>query len=190
MSETYSEPSDHWKLFFEITFSKTSAWKWIKIRFLAYCDFIKAITTFLSLETKSLDAYGQSNVFFSFSKFSVFRGREASRLQEIFGAKGAERPVSRKIFGAVGATGREASRLKVIFGAEGAKRPVSRKFSALRAPRDAKRPVWKGFLAPKASNVPFREKCLATMVPTVPFREIFLAPKTLSVPFRESVLVP
>ena len=60
MFETYSEPSDHWKLFFEITFSKTSAWKWIKIRFLAYYDFTKAITTFLSLETKSLDAYGQS----------------------------------------------------------------------------------------------------------------------------------
>ena len=33
MFETYSEPSDHWKLFFEITFSKTSTWKWIKIRF-------------------------------------------------------------------------------------------------------------------------------------------------------------
>ena len=60
MFETYSEPSDQWKLFFEITFSKTSAWKWIKIRFLAYYDFTKAITTFLSLETKSLDAYGQS----------------------------------------------------------------------------------------------------------------------------------
>ena len=58
MFETYSEPSDHWKLFFEITFSKTSAWKWIKIRFLAYCDFIKAITNFLSLETKSLHTYG------------------------------------------------------------------------------------------------------------------------------------
>ena len=39
MSETYSEPSDHWKLFFEIKFSKTSAWKWIKIRFMAYYDF-------------------------------------------------------------------------------------------------------------------------------------------------------
>ena len=60
MSETYSEPSDHWKLFFEIIFSKTSIRKWIKIRFLAHCDFIKEITTFLSLETKSLDAYGQS----------------------------------------------------------------------------------------------------------------------------------
>ena len=60
MSELHSEPSDHWKLFFVITFSKTSAWEWIKIRFLAYCDFTKAITTFLSLETKSLDAYGQS----------------------------------------------------------------------------------------------------------------------------------
>ena len=31
-----------------------------KVRFLAYCDFMKAITTFLSLETKSFDAYGQS----------------------------------------------------------------------------------------------------------------------------------
>ena len=60
MFETYSEPSDHWKLFFEITFSKISAWTWIKIRFLEYYDFTKAIITFLSLETKSLDAYGQS----------------------------------------------------------------------------------------------------------------------------------
>ena len=40
-----NHPTD-WKIFFEITFSKTSAWKSIKIRFLAYCDFIKAITTF------------------------------------------------------------------------------------------------------------------------------------------------
>ena len=39
MFGTYSEPFDHWKLFFEITFSKTSAWKWTKIRFLAYCDY-------------------------------------------------------------------------------------------------------------------------------------------------------
>ena len=60
MSETYSEPSDHWKLFFEIIFSKTSTWKWVKIRLLVYCDIIKAFTTFLSPETKSLDAYGQS----------------------------------------------------------------------------------------------------------------------------------
>ena len=30
------------------------------VRFLAYCDFTKAITNFLSLETKSLDTYGQS----------------------------------------------------------------------------------------------------------------------------------
>ena len=32
----------------------------MKIRFLAYCDFIKALTNFSSSETKSLDAYGQS----------------------------------------------------------------------------------------------------------------------------------
>jgi len=56
----YSEPSDYWNLFFENAFSKTSVWKWIKIRFLAYYDFAKAITTFLTLETKNLDAYGQS----------------------------------------------------------------------------------------------------------------------------------
>jgi len=56
----YSEPSDYWNLFFENAFSKTSVWKWIKIRFLAYYDFAKAITTFLALETKNLDAYGQS----------------------------------------------------------------------------------------------------------------------------------
>ena len=31
-----------------------------KNTFFAYCDFTKAITTFLSLETKSLDTYGQS----------------------------------------------------------------------------------------------------------------------------------
>ena len=48
------------KFFFEITFSKVSVWKWTKLRFLAYCHFVNAITTFSSLETKSLDAYGQS----------------------------------------------------------------------------------------------------------------------------------
>ena len=31
-----------------------------KNTFFAYCDFIKAFTTFLSPETKSLDAYGQN----------------------------------------------------------------------------------------------------------------------------------
>ena len=46
-----------------------------------------------------------------FPKFSVFRGREASRLKKLFGV---ERPVSRKLFGA---RGREASRLKKNFGA-------------------------------------------------------------------------
>ena len=29
MFETYSEPSDHRKLFFEITYSKTSNWNWV-----------------------------------------------------------------------------------------------------------------------------------------------------------------
>ena len=72
MFETYSESSDHWKLFFEITFSKTSAWKWIKIRFLAYYDFTKAITTFLSLETKNLDAYGQSNLIYESYNLTAF----------------------------------------------------------------------------------------------------------------------
>ena len=33
MFETYSEPSDHRKSFFEIAFSKTFAWKWIKLHF-------------------------------------------------------------------------------------------------------------------------------------------------------------
>ena len=45
-------------------------------------------------------------------------------MKEIFGA---ERPVSRRISGAAGATGREAVRLMEIFGAEGAECPVSRK---------------------------------------------------------------
>ena len=42
MFETYSELFDRWKLFFQIRFSKTFAWKWVKIRFLLYCDLIKA----------------------------------------------------------------------------------------------------------------------------------------------------
>ena len=73
MFETYSEPSDHWKLFFEITFSKTSAWKWIKIRFLAYCDFIKAINTFLSLEMKSLDTYGLNTIVYDNHNLMAFQ---------------------------------------------------------------------------------------------------------------------
>ena len=52
--EIYLEPSDHSKLFFEITFSKTSAWKWIKIRFLAYCDFISSFITSLKKQFKKV----------------------------------------------------------------------------------------------------------------------------------------
>ena len=60
MFETYLKPSDRWKLVFEIGFSKTPAWKSVKMLFLAYCAFIKAFTTFLCLELKTLDACGQS----------------------------------------------------------------------------------------------------------------------------------
>lgn len=59
------------------------------------------------------------------SKFSVYRGRKASRLQGIFGA---ERLISRKFFGAAGATGTLPSRLQGLFGAEGVEHPVLKKF--------------------------------------------------------------
>ena len=45
MFKTYSELFDRWKLFFQIRFSKTFDWKWVKIRFLPCCDLIKAFTT-------------------------------------------------------------------------------------------------------------------------------------------------
>ena len=44
MFETYSNPWIRWKSFYDIGFSKLSAWKWVKIQFLAYCVFIKAFT--------------------------------------------------------------------------------------------------------------------------------------------------
>ena len=52
MFETYSELFDRWKLFFQIRFSKTFAWKWVKIRFLPYCDLIKAFTTLCKLRNE------------------------------------------------------------------------------------------------------------------------------------------
>ena len=45
-----------------------------------------------------------------------------------FGAERAERPVSRKVLGAEGATGRKASHLQRIFGTEDAERPVWKNF--------------------------------------------------------------
>ena len=51
-------------------------------------------------------------------------GRETSRLKGVFGAKGVESPVSRKMFGNEGAD-RPVSRK--CFGALGAERPVSKK---------------------------------------------------------------
>ena len=49
------------KLIFQIKFSKTIDWKWVKIRFLPYCDLIKAFTTLVSSETKSFDDDGRVN---------------------------------------------------------------------------------------------------------------------------------
>ena len=52
MFETYSELFDRWKLFFQIRFSKTFAWISVKIRILAYCDLMKAFTTFIKFRNE------------------------------------------------------------------------------------------------------------------------------------------
>ena len=56
MSETYSEPFDHWIFFWYYIFENFRL-KMNKNTFLAHYDFITEITTFLSLEKKSLDAH-------------------------------------------------------------------------------------------------------------------------------------
>ena len=81
MFETYSEPSHHWKLFFDITFSKTSAWKWIKIyTFFGllrlykgnYCPFQ------LRNEEFTVDAYGQGN---GSNDFIALQGLETNDIE-------------------------------------------------------------------------------------------------------------
>ena len=86
---SYSELFDRWKLFFQIRFLKTFAWKWVKIRFLPCCDLIKAFTVrvydnYNSIALQAVDIDDLEG--WEFSK--KFRAKSSGDMKKLMGCVG------------------------------------------------------------------------------------------------------